>query len=435
MANSDKNTSPNEGVQKIIAFLQKNIRYISAGVLLAVLVAVLVKCSAPTDKAPEQDNTEISSEVPETEVNEPEAYQIDAYPGVNDVISRYYTAYAAGDLDAMASLAAPISDNEKSYIQMFSQYVEEYQNLKCYTKSGLEENSYLVHAYYEVKFAGIETVVPSMDFFYVRTDEHGTIYIDNLYSSYNDSKKELPQDEAVTARIREFENEPDVVAFLQEVADKYNAARAADPDLENLLSTTLAVAVQDWKTTIQTADAAGATENVEEPQGSEQPEEQPQESQQPEEQPQENEQPAGQAETLYAKERVNVRAAASTDSEKLGAVEMGASVTRTGTDGEWSIIEYNGGTGYVKSEFLESRATGGQAEQPSDNGTASIPAEGKEITINDTVNIRASMSETSEKIGTAYPGEKVTVIMSYAEGWTKVNWNGKTGYIKTDLLQ
>ena len=62
-------------------------------------------------------------------------------------------------------------------------------------------------------------------------------------------------------------------------------------------------------------------------------------------------------------------------------------------------------------------------------------AEGTVITLQETTNIREKMSTDSEKVGVAYPGEKVTVIMSYAEGWTKVKWNGKTGYIRTDLLQ
>jgi len=26
-------------------------------------------------------------------------------------------------------------------------------------------------------------------------------------------------------------------------------------------------------------------------------------------------------------------------------------------------------------------------------------------------------------------------VMSYAEGWTKVTWKNKTGYVKTDLLK
>ena len=62
-------------------------------------------------------------------------------------------------------------------------------------------------------------------------------------------------------------------------------------------------------------------------------------------------------------------------------------------------------------------------------------AEGTVITLKEAVNIRSSMSETADKIGTAYEGEKVTVQMSYAEGWSKVTWNGKTGYVKSSLLQ
>jgi uncharacterized protein YgiM (DUF1202 family) len=57
------------------------------------------------------------------------------------------------------------------------------------------------------------------------------------------------------------------------------------------------------------------------------------------------------------------------------------------------------------------------------------------IELSDATNIRSEMSETSSKVGTAYKGEKVKVVMSYSDGWTKVTWNNKTGYIKTSLLQ
>ena len=109
---------------------------------------------------------------------------------------------------------------------------------------------------------------------------------------------------------------------------------------------------------------------------------------------------------------------------------MGEAVVRTGTDGDWSIIEYNGSTGYVKSEYLTANA----GDITGDENAGGL-AEGTKITLQNTVNVRASMGEDAEKIGTAYAGEKVTVIMSYAEGWTKVTWNDKTGYIKTSLLQ
>ena len=56
------------------------------------------------------------------------------------------------------------------------------------------------------------------------------------------------------------------------------------------------------------------------------------------------------------------------------------------------------------------------------------------MTANDAYNIRVSMSETSDKVGTTAIGDTIKVILSYEEGWTKVEWNGKTGFIKTDLL-
>ena len=60
--------------------------------------------------------------------------------------------------------------------------------------------------------------------------------------------------------------------------------------------------------------------------------------------------------------------------------------------------------------------------------------EGKVLTANSSYNVRKSMSETAELVGTTAEGDSITVILSYAEGWTKVEWNGLTGYIRTDLL-
>lgn len=45
------------------------------------------------------------------------------------------------------------------------------------------------------------------------------------------------------------------------------------------------------------------------------------------------------------------------------------------------------------------------------------------------------MSETAPRLALAYAGEYVTVQMSYAEGWTKVTYNGQEGYVRTDILQ
>ncbi|MEY8392505.1 SH3 domain-containing protein [Lachnospiraceae bacterium 45-W7] len=73
------------------------------------------------------------------------------------------------------------------------------------------------------------------------------------------------------------------------------------------------------------------------------------------------------------------------------------------------------------------------SEDGESSGINYVP-EGKVLTANNGYNVRASMSETAELVGTTAVGDSITVILSYAEGWTKVEWNGVTGYIRTDLL-
>ncbi|MDO4620856.1 MAG: polysaccharide deacetylase family protein [Lachnospiraceae bacterium] len=61
--------------------------------------------------------------------------------------------------------------------------------------------------------------------------------------------------------------------------------------------------------------------------------------------------------TLYATTTVNVRGAANTEGEKLGQLISGQEVTKTGEEGEWTQIDYNGQTAFVKTEFLSTEKT------------------------------------------------------------------------------
>ena len=58
--------------------------------------------------------------------------------------------------------------------------------------------------------------------------------------------------------------------------------------------------------------------------------------------------------TMYAKSTVNVRNLPSTDGEKLGGLTKAQEVAVTGQCNEtgWYRIDYNGGTGYVSSDYL-----------------------------------------------------------------------------------
>ena len=423
MAETDvknKKNQKNDGMN----FLKKNARYIAAAVLLLVIVLILVKCSGSTGKEGTESTIETEQVVTE------EKYQENAIPAVNELINNYFTAYANGDVVTLQTLATPITQNEQSYIALISQYIEAYQNINCYTKSGLDSSSYLVNVSLDVKFMGVDTAAPGLYFFYVRTNEDGSLYIDNLYSEYNLSRQESALDTSVRNLITTFYNSDDVIALQNEIQQKYEAALAADENLLNLCATTIPNAISEWRSSIVTDQPQESTEEVPATAETETPEtETPEE--QPADQPQEEQPAEPVTETVYAMDTVNIRAAADQTSEKIGSVTVGTALTRTGTDGDWSIIDYNGTTGYVKSEFLSNTAP----EVPAENISVGGLTEGTVVRLSNTTNIRSSMSETADKVGVAYAGEKVTVVMSYAEGWTKVSWNNKTGYVKTDLLK
>ena len=57
------------------------------------------------------------------------------------------------------------------------------------------------------------------------------------------------------------------------------------------------------------------------------------------------------------------------------------------------------------------------------------------MTAKTTVNIRKSASETSERLGTIYMGEKLDLVMNQADGWCKVKYQGQTAYVKSEFVE
>ena len=335
---------------EIVALLKKNVRYVAAGLIFLVILFVVSLFN-------DDQGTQVKVPVNEAGV---ELYQIDAFPEVNALIQDYYTAYAAGDLATLQTLATPISERELGYIGLYSQYVEGYENLTFYTKSGLDANSYLVNVAVDVKFAGVETLAPGLDFFYVRTREDGTLYIDNLYSTYNLKNMDNPLDTSVHSLINQFEQQEDVITLVRDVTAKYVDAVTTDADLDRLINATLPQAISDWM--------------------------------------------ARMVEDSLVLESPVISNTEAPDSET------------------------------PETEAPETEEPATEAPETEAQDVAAIP-EGTVITLEKTVNVREKMSTDSKKVGVVYSGEKVTVIMSYADGWTKVKWDGKTGYVRTDLLQ
>ena len=170
----------NEKLKKFTDFFVKYRRYFCAAVLFVILVVILVKCTGPQkDQKETQNGTQGVTQT--TEYQEIGKLQKDADAELVTLMENYYAAYAGGDTDSLEMIAQPLSDNEKSYITTFSEYYEDYQNITCYSTKGATDDSYLVSVCYDLKFKGVDTPAPGMDFFYVERDGKGNLIINNIY--------------------------------------------------------------------------------------------------------------------------------------------------------------------------------------------------------------------------------------------------------------
>ncbi|MCC8151140.1 MAG: SH3 domain-containing protein [Lachnospiraceae bacterium] len=435
----DAGAAKKEKVQKIA---RKNLIPILIGIVVVIVViaaAVIGIRKTAEKKAAENKEQPVSSQ----------EYETDAYEQINGVIANYYACYADGDVSTILQYAYPMSETEQTYIQMYSEFADTYENIVCYTKTGADDSSYIVSVSFDVKYNEIETTAAGMDFFYVRTAEDGTAYIDNTYSPFNLLYQEYTLDQEILQLIQTYEQSDDVIALQAGVQTKYEQALEQDEALRTLVEGELATAISSWQSeyeSILAEKAAAAAAQVEETQldetgdtSSDEAAESPDDgtsegtSDDSADDASDGDTSSESTETeekawVYVTDTVYIRQGPGESTEALASATAGSQIRQLAvTSDGWTKVKSGDIVGYIKSEYISSSSSS------SSSSSAGI-SEGTTITLTASVNIRSSMSESSDRVGLAYSGETVTVVMSYSEGWTKVTWNGKTGYIRTDIL-
>lgn len=128
---------------------------------------------------------------------------------------------------------------------------------------------------------------------------------------------------------------------------------------------------------------------------------------------------------------LRVRTGPATYHGVIGGVLNGTALNVIGSEGSWFKVNYQGKTGYVSSEFMKF-VKGGTTPpvQPEKPNQGSIG----EYYINaSALNVRSGEGTNYRIIGALPQGQKVQVI-SENSGWSKINYNGQTGYIGTRYL-
>ncbi len=423
-----------------------------------------------------------------TSVNEDGSYVVpevdlekNAYEDVNTLMKTYFDAYAAGDMDTIKSIYVGLEATEELRLQEVSEYISGIPTIDVYTKPGPVDGSYVVYAYTEVLFEGYDIAMPGMQTMYVCTDENGKLFINGDVV-----------DDRVTDYISNISLQADVKDLNNEVAVSYNDIIAENKELADFLSDMSAkiqVSVGEALAAIESGEAPVTDEAVAE--ASETPAEASEAPAEGEEAaPAEDaaeatsgedgqeadaaaeagsvEEAAPVKKTIKATDVINIRSSDSETADKVGKTSIGEEFTQLEELANgWSKIEYQDGVAYVKTMYFEevtedtedtadAATEGGSGtadteetdnaadtasstnDSTSDSASSKVDSNAKgKMQVSDTVRLRKSQSTDSNDniITNIYKNEIINVIEQYANGWAKVEYDGKTGYIKTEFLK
>lgn len=458
-ANMPKDSFRNDK-SSLVTFLADNKNVVMPAVLvLCVLVIALIATNANRGTAESGAAVNASAsgstyEIPETGMEE------NAYPEVNDLINRYYSAYAEGDIATIETLSSGLSDTAKLRMEEVAKHIESFPTLDVYTKPGPVENSYVAYVSEEMKFNDYEQPVPGMETLYLCTNEEGNLYVNAG-----------EENESINDYIKQISLEPDVIDLNNKIATEYNNMIEGDKALSDLVTsftTEINESVSRRLVELQGGDLAEAetsgeeaagTESSTEDAGNEEGEEMIDVS------GEETAAPTGG--TIRAKDVVNIRRSDSQQSDTMGKTAIGNTYTLIeAQENGWSKIEYEGGTAFVKSEYFETVEVETAQETPQDSASNTATSGTETAGVNEsseaasapsgtntssdasttllgagnhhvksTCRVRESRSTDAEIVITAYVGDNIEILQEYADGWTRVTYKGKTGYVRSEFLK
>lgn len=427
---TSNNTIGDSVKEKMESLKEWLVRYskIVMPVILVICVLITIVIAVSANKRKTQQEEAVASE--ETGVSDELSVvplvplERDVVPGLNEFMQIYYNAMAEGDTDTLTKIVNRMDAKEILKAVETAKYIESYPTLEVYSKAGPREGTYMVYAYAEMKFYDYDRPVPGLSVFYVCTDAAGDFYINE------DGEEE--DDELYY--MREISLQDDAVDLSNKITVAYNDMMAEEAELGRF--------ILEMKEEIETNVGEALAKAEESGSAVEESGEEAETSGESTETEEEPEEPSVVVTKVKATDVVNIRTSDSETADKLGKAAVGDEFSLLEEKGNgWSKIEYEGKEAFIKSEYLEpsetqtaSAQTEEEPEQEEEQEETPAPST-ETVTVKENVRIRSSASETSEKLATAYAGDKLKVIMKQADGWTKIDYNGRTAYVKSDYVE
>lgn len=426
----------------IFAILGDNKKFLMPAILaVAVVLTVVIAVSANhrATEIAESTATEAEStvfEVPDVAMEE------NTSPEINALVEKYYAASASGDAETLAAIYKGLDETEILKAVAASEYIDTIDNIKVYTKPGPVEGSYVAYVYNEVKLYDYEGRVPGLEILYICSDENGDLYINGDVV-----------DAGELDYLKQINVQADVIDLNNKVASSYNEMVSGDEALAELLTrmrSGLQVSVGEALATSETStpeeSAAEASSEEETDSGK----------------------VTVTTRIIKATDVINIRSSDSETADILDKTTKGQEFKELeALANGWSKVEYKGKEAYVKTEFFEvvseettvvdsgeedntdeedeaasaassastESAAAASSESSTENQSKVSSAKTGKMTLTESVKFRKGQSTDSEAITTIYAGSTVNVIEQYASGWAKIEYNNKTGYVKSEFLQ
>ena len=237
--NTQENVNPDAEYEKVdqgrLAIRSSNRKGIIIIVLSIIVIVSIVAAGIMSltgkSKGQKDDNVSANSNVVvDEDLVVKDNLEKDAIPEINALITKYRTAFSSGDVNALKEVYNTTEDINEDVLSSTSEVIESYENTTCYTKRGLEENSYFVFIYDELKIKDIDQLAPNMSMVYVKSTPAGSYYI---YRGELDTATQTYKfDDTTQAYIEALSTDEEVVELITEVQKKLQEACNNSPELK-----------------------------------------------------------------------------------------------------------------------------------------------------------------------------------------------------------
>ena len=205
-------------------------------IVLSVIVIISVIAGITLSMTSKSEDRQAAADQPgkSIEIDEDEDRLMkDSYPEINDLIKKYREALTSGDVETLKTIYNTEDEINSEVLTSTSKIIEGYSNTACYTKRGLEKNSYFVFIYDDLKISGINEPAPNLTIVYVKSKEDGSYYIDR--GEKDPAMGTYSYDMETQKYIEELYRDEEVSELMMSVYEKKEEACKRDAELKKFI--------------------------------------------------------------------------------------------------------------------------------------------------------------------------------------------------------